>query len=223
MPYITTPFDTWSMLLCLLTLHLYLNYKAVRAVSMQSLNRQRACILMSTLIENGHVLTPAQVKNQEEIFSQGSNMKWKTCQTHGTCHIGVSLQTLLQSMGMQSSQTGSFKDLDNLSELLNLFKDQHYLLWHDVRTTNTSVVLKQEASPLDHVKAWTHALILANEIQHGPRDVTAPWMMTTIMNTLDKSNSLFTTHLAAIKAAGWDLSIPHMETKSGSRISIAQY
>ena len=89
----------------LLTLHLTLNYAAVRSVQMTSLNRQRANIAFSTLLESDgalvslvpssvqgekereeeeeeerrgewKVLTPAQVAQRESIFERDGILKW---------------------------------------------------------------------------------------------------------------------------------------------------
>jgi len=223
-PYITTPFNTWSTLLFLLTLHLFLNYKAVRAVSMHSLNRQRTGILMSNLISGRKILTPSQVSQQEQIFSRGALLKWKSHQPTSTCEIGVSLQKLLQSIATASSHTGAFKDLDVFPKLCALFRKHQYILWYDQRTSSTIIVLKQEAGTLDQIRAWTHALVLAENISKLPRDkpYDAPWLMSAIGTALEATNLLFDTHLAAIRSAGWDLSIPHLETRSGTRISFKQ-
>ncbi|RDW60327.1 RUS1 family protein [Aspergillus mulundensis] len=94
---------TWLTLILLLTMHLSLNYAAVRSVQMTTLNRQRANIIFSSLLSSDpdfadfvsnpnhqderslqqkHIgrqvkpLTPAQVAKQERIFDAGSALKW---------------------------------------------------------------------------------------------------------------------------------------------------
>lgn len=100
--YITSLPATWISLLILLTLHLTLNYAAVRSVQMTSLNRQRANIAFSTLLESDgalaslfpssvqggreegeeeerkewEILTPAQVAQRESIFERDGILKW---------------------------------------------------------------------------------------------------------------------------------------------------
>ncbi|KAL4808539.1 vitamin B6 photo-protection and homoeostasis-domain-containing protein [Aspergillus unguis] len=99
---------TWLTLLVLLALHLSLNYAAVRSVQMTTLNRQRANIVLSTLLssdrdlpglveseqlpeqllqEEKHdrqgdrqmaVLSPAQVAQHERIFDAGGALRWHT-------------------------------------------------------------------------------------------------------------------------------------------------
>ncbi|PLB36353.1 RUS1 family protein [Aspergillus candidus] len=122
--HITSYTATWISLITLLTVHLGMNYAAVRAVQMTSLNRQRANIVFSTLLNSDfgqphsaapdttadttpanhpphwHICTPAQAAKQERIFSRGSILKWTTAQTVstvGTCQIGLSLHQFITS------------------------------------------------------------------------------------------------------------------------------
>ncbi|KAI2919733.1 hypothetical protein CBS63078_2830 [Aspergillus niger] len=95
---------TWICLLMLQALHLSLNYAAVRSVQMTSLNRQRANIVFSTLLntdpdltrllhpepskqqqtpaQHSHqppswkTLTPAQVSKKEKIFETDGILRW---------------------------------------------------------------------------------------------------------------------------------------------------
>lgn len=104
---------TWITLILLLTLHLCLNYAAVRSVQMTTLNRQRANIVFSTLLSSDpdfpslasnqeqqrqeqkrqqnaketqkvSILTPAQVSKQERIFNAGGALNWYTSKSTGS-------------------------------------------------------------------------------------------------------------------------------------------
>jgi hypothetical protein len=114
---------TWVALLTLLALHLSLNYAAVRSVQMTSLNRQRANIALSALLDSDSqinlqhstiakepdfdspteltVLTPAQVSSQERIFHRADALQW-TSPTQGStrylgsAEIGISLDTFFK-------------------------------------------------------------------------------------------------------------------------------
>ncbi|KAF7116378.1 hypothetical protein CNMCM5793_004622 [Aspergillus hiratsukae] len=102
---------TWAGLLLLLSVHLGMNYAAVRAVQMTSLNRQRANIVFSTMLEADPALdlhslglsretdhatplsrqpslstsrpppTPAAVSKQEKIFESDGILKWTSTST----------------------------------------------------------------------------------------------------------------------------------------------
>ncbi|GLA10115.1 hypothetical protein AnigIFM60653_001500 [Aspergillus niger] len=101
---VTSFSTTWICLLILQALHLSLNYAAVRSVQMTSLNRQRANIVFSTLLntdpdltrllhpepskqqqtpaQHSHqppswkTLTPAQVSKKEKIFETDGILRW---------------------------------------------------------------------------------------------------------------------------------------------------
>ncbi|KGO76843.1 Protein of unknown function DUF647 [Penicillium italicum] len=121
--HITSFSTTWLILLILLALHLSMNYAAVRAVQMTSLNRQRANIVFSALLasdktltldldldpttltpckKDSTILTPAQVAKHERIFPRDGALQWtqhsgtRTITHHlGTAQIGVSMSTFL--------------------------------------------------------------------------------------------------------------------------------
>ncbi|PLB46949.1 DUF647 domain protein [Aspergillus steynii IBT 23096] len=101
---VTSYTATWIALVMLLTLHLSLNYAAVRSVQMTSLNRQRTNIVFSTLFESDPdfntkgfgssnqvkereqdmgsdqtkwcILSPAEVARQERIFETNGILRW---------------------------------------------------------------------------------------------------------------------------------------------------
>ncbi|KAJ5789406.1 uncharacterized protein N7518_006417 [Penicillium psychrosexuale] len=109
-----------------------MNYAAVRAVQMTSLNRQRANIVFSALLDSDSslalaldlnlnlgatptttlekkstllTLTPAQVAQHERIFHQDGALQWTqhtTTQHLGSAQIGVSMSTFLRSCGSSS-------------------------------------------------------------------------------------------------------------------------
>ncbi|KAF7597454.1 hypothetical protein BBP40_003701 [Aspergillus hancockii] len=104
--HVTSYTATWISLILLLTMHLGFNYAAVRSVQMTSLNRQRANIAFSTILDsdpdlnlenanliqqahstsnrkgvtqakpNWHIPTPAQAAKQEKIFETNGILKW---------------------------------------------------------------------------------------------------------------------------------------------------
>ncbi|KAJ0420650.1 DUF647 domain protein [Aspergillus carlsbadensis] len=108
--YITSFVATWFTLLALLTLHLSLNYTAVRAVQMTTLNRQRANIVFSSMLSSDpdfallssdqsqdqhnyaepgdqterhlHIPSLAQVSRQERIFDASGTLKWSPHHHH---------------------------------------------------------------------------------------------------------------------------------------------
>ncbi|KUM60306.1 hypothetical protein ACN42_g6833 [Penicillium freii] len=163
---------TWLLLLILLALHLSMNYIAVRAVQMTSLNRQRANIVFSALLDSDRglalelaldpttptpsskkwtILTPAQVSKHEHIFHRDGALQWtQHSSTHtttnhlGSAHIGVSMSTFLGGSG--SGKTSFTRTLP-LQRLAAVFANEFYILFL-VPLSNTEGNAKWHASIL---------------------------------------------------------------------------
>ena len=99
--HVTGLTTTWIALLALLALHLSLNYAAVRAVQMTSLNRQRANIVLSSLFESDAELnlsleTQSSPNAAKSLFGQ-TNPQSKTPQaSRGTYKILTPAQVASQ-------------------------------------------------------------------------------------------------------------------------------
>lgn len=147
---------TWFALFVLLSLHLSLNYAAVRSVQMNTLNRQRANIVFSHLLPSDpgfadlvydeepkqeqkqmpasiSMLSPAQVAKQERIFETGGALSLysssQTPQVLGTCQIGVSLHDFLSQSCTALSGSNSLLTSLPLEEIASLFNDEEYILF----------------------------------------------------------------------------------------------
>jgi hypothetical protein len=59
----------WIWMFILLGIHLWTNYRAVRAVQMRTLNRQRAQIVVEEYLQSGTILVPETVAKRERILS----------------------------------------------------------------------------------------------------------------------------------------------------------
>lgn len=215
---------TWSTLILLLAVHLATNHAAVRAVTMRSLNRQRANIVFSTLVGSEIILTPQQVSDRERIFEADGVLRWGTRQKLGYCRIGVKMQDLLKNVGSADTASGSFQHLTtDLSDLLNLFHREKYLLWYDSDTSMATAVIRQGATPIDLLKAWTHALLIARHVKlFGAQSLKARSQastLSTLHKTLIHTQHLFEKNTALLREAGWDLGIAAIETRSGNRIA----
>lgn len=182
---------TWILLLILLSTHLFLNTAAIRAVKLRTINRQRANMLFSTLVETGKIQTPKDIASKERIFESrgGSVLRWETGSILGHCEFGVPLGELVDCLpSRHQSHSTSRRRTDSTSKphggidlatLTTLFHDQQYILWcqpysssFSSTSTTTSpqnpiklkilVVLKQGITPESQLKAWYHALLLSH-------------------------------------------------------------
>ncbi|KAF2642465.1 DUF647-domain-containing protein [Massarina eburnea CBS 473.64] len=218
--WLTTSFLTWSALLALLGLHLFLNWLGVRAVKMNSLNRQRANIAFSKLVEDDKVLSPAEVSDREIIFEKrrGSVLRWNGESILGHCRFGVSIKTLLASLAKEklNETTGSMSlEEVSLSELTHLFRNEQYLLWYRILPSTelqVLVVLKDGIDARGQLRAWYHGLLLARRLR-APSHTAS---------TLENTRMTFDGYAKRLTEAEWDLNIPVMETSSGLRVKTGE-
>jgi len=123
--HITTTLATWSALLILLAIHLCTNYLAVRAVTMRTINRQRANLVFSSYLEssydpssvttrirpeNAKTLRPREVSSKERIFERDGVIRWNGSTIIGRCVLGVALKAVFDTFpqAVLKSQTGSY-------------------------------------------------------------------------------------------------------------------
>ncbi|KAI9788825.1 MAG: hypothetical protein M1835_002049 [Candelina submexicana] len=217
--HITTPFATWSSLILLLSIHLATNHAAVRAVSMHTLNRQRANIVFSTLLDKGIVLTPDEVSKQERIFEWDGALRWCSGECIGKCLIGVELKVLLNLLGGEThKQTGAVRGLELiLTRLFRIFEHEEYILSYDQRRRKAVIVLKEGVSAVSQLKAWVHALMLVK----GQEKITSAGKLEAQLNmTVKEISRRFEDDVERLKAVGWDVDVAALETLSGSRITV---
>jgi hypothetical protein len=203
----------------LLTIHLSMNYAAVRAVSLRSLNRQRANIVLSHLLTHDKVLTPQGVSQRERIFERDSILRWSDGQAIGYGQLGVSFGTVIRSLGVSSEKTGAVQlRSQDLSQLLNLYKDEGYVLWFDTMLSTAYITLKQGSSSESHLKAWCQALLIAKDSENTPgRSYSNNFDL--IATSFARTTRLFDEgYPRRLQAEGWDLTIAALETHSGSRL-----
>ncbi|KAF1973192.1 DUF647-domain-containing protein [Bimuria novae-zelandiae CBS 107.79] len=222
--WVSTPMATWTMLVALLSTHLATNYAAVKSVSMRSLNRQRANILLSKLLQDGRILSPPEVSTRERIFERDGVLRWTDDSILGHCRIGVSLENLISQTGQRHRRSGSLHmQAIKLSDIVRLYQDEGYLLWSC--GSNAMIVLKQDCTPTDQLKAWTQALLLArrrtqdSKPKDGEHD-TSGALLAELRSALEEAQKLFNTYESQLRDAGWDLDVAVLETRPGVRIQI---
>tara|TARA_R110002003_G_scaffold38_9_gene2351 strand:- start:1612 stop:2265 length:654 start_codon:yes stop_codon:yes gene_type:complete len=211
----------------LLSIHLATNYAAVRAVSMRCLNRQRANIVFSNLLQHGLVLTPTDVSLRERVFERDGVLRWANDNVVGYCKVGVSLNMLLNRIGQRHKRTGSL-DLHavKLPELMDIFASEAYILWYTDADSEALIVLREGCTPIDQLKAWAHALLLASRMRgpgSKPEDDDASPVETRLAEmrrTLKDTSDLFAQYAEKLKQIGWELNIAALETRAGVRAQI---
>jgi hypothetical protein len=138
--HVTSRSATWSTLLFLLSIHLWTNYRAVRAVRMRTLNRQRANIIFSSYLQSLRdggpyeerrkfwlktgqrverddmkykLPSPKEVSIKERIFELDGVMRWHGSVIMGHCALGVPLKDILDNVcpSTRHPTTGSYSSI----------------------------------------------------------------------------------------------------------------
>lgn len=207
-------------MLVLLSIHLSMNHAAVRAVSMKSLNRQRANIVFSHLLAYDKVLTPQDVSRRERIFEKDGVLRGAHNQVIGHSQIGVSLQVLIRALSRGSRTAESFTlHGSELARLVELYRSEYYILWFDWETRTVYIVLKQGTTAQSQLKAWCQGLLIAQraaDISGEKESGTSRFAV--LAASLEQTTKRFDEDALRLRAASWDLDICALETRSGTRL-----
>ncbi|KAK7452991.1 hypothetical protein CaCOL14_005161 [Colletotrichum acutatum] len=233
--FLTDETLSWIVLFVLLGVHLLLNWRGVRAVHSRQLNRQRANIALSALFSKDEVLTPLKVSHRELIFEKrrGEVFRWNSGPVFGHCKYGVPLKTLLEALAYGKTHEMSFQlSSVDLYTLMDAFDREEYVLWCQLSTAANDaasrikviVVLKEGVTPRSQLKAWFHGLLLARRLsgQEEANLVRAEFdqqaMLCHVEESLQIANEKYELYARRLASAGWNIEVPVLETRAGSRI-----
>lgn len=164
------------------------------------------------------------MSSQERIFETDGALRWTDDSVIGRCKIGISLNLLLNHMGRRHKRTGSL-DLHamKLSDLTDIFADEQYILGFSDADYEASIVLKEGCAPVNQLKAWAQALLLAQRVrsQSLEQDDASPGRrLADLRRTLKDANEVFDKYAKVLEGEGWDLDVAALETRAGSRIQL---
>lgn len=218
MSHVTSRKTTWMVLLLLLTVHLVMNYLAVRSVILTTLNRQRATIVYSHYRAKGGVLSPFQAACRERIFEHSGTIRdVATGSRLGTCRICCSFSEFLHLSGLDRRQKADTNSRSP-TQILSIFQDERYLLcpgpdFSKTRRRMVVICFKENAGPEDHLKAWLHAYeVIALHAQRPKEDTKSIPIGGTIDTSLQAIRVAFPNLLTELKHKGWD-------TKNGTIVT----
>lgn len=230
--WVTTPFATWTTLILLLSIHLETNRRAVRAVKMRTINRQRATLVYHHL-RKGHVPTPAEISKQERIFERDGVLRGSNGEILGYCTIGAPMSRFIGVLATQNNPKTSSSMLPEsiLQKILQIFHDRQYVMWSEklAKPSHLSVMIKTDAAPADLLVAWWHALELASDVDNDSKSKRSggsaqagdiPYQIQQMTRTAESAALLFEQYHNQLREDGWDLDLGALEIPSSGRISI---
>uniref|UniRef100_A0A8C3W3Y7 RUS family member 1 n=1 Tax=Catagonus wagneri TaxID=51154 RepID=A0A8C3W3Y7_9CETA len=189
--------DRPSLSLCcfflLTALHVYANYRAVRALVMETLNEGRLWLVLKHFLQTGEVLGPAAANRMEPLWTGF----WPSL----FLSLGVPLHRLTSSVL-------------ELQQLVEGHREPYLLRWDQPRN-QVQVVLSPMAGPETILRAATHGLLLGalrgegplpgeldelrNRVRAGPENES--WVV--VKDTHRVLDKLFPKFLKGLQDAGW--------------------
>ncbi|KAK6347645.1 hypothetical protein TWF718_005484 [Orbilia javanica] len=209
---VTSKTATWASMLFLIAVHLWTNYRAVKAVTMVTLNRQRANFVMSTFAETGVMLTPKDVARQERIFERDGVLRWSDGAIVGWAVIG----TKLSSIVARKPASGSL----SLAEVAKACPTEQYMLWFGdkLRDIRVCICLENGCTPAGQFRAWMHGLLSAKLLSdRRSQAVTESDALQALVDAKRRLDAIFEEFLEKAAEAGWDTGDPQLETSSSYR------
>ncbi|KAK6498001.1 hypothetical protein TWF506_004245 [Arthrobotrys conoides] len=209
---VTSKTATWASMLFLIAVHLWTNYRAVKAVTMVTLNRQRANSVMSTFAETGVMLTPKDVARQERIFERDGVLRWCDGTIVGWGVIGTNLSSIVARRPASDSLS--------LVEVAKACPTEQYMLWFGdkLRDIRVCICLENGCTPAGQFKAWMHGLLSAKLLSdRRSQAVTESDALQALVDAKRQLDGIFEEFLEKAAEAGWDIGDPQLETSSSYR------
>lgn len=196
----------WILMIFLAGIHLAMNYHAVRAVKMRSLNRQRATIVFREWLETGTVLSPDQAAERESILRKGrGNLSSKSGDYTGYCDFGTYGE--LMSWNPRGYHRYDFET------------DEYFMaIWHRGGYFYMRIALK-EGTAKNPLSAWfdavNHAYHFDSALKDGLQSHYENEMPLGYVSE-EQKEVIF----AALTKAGWDLDTNAVETRLPVRVRV---
>ncbi|KAL4896454.1 vitamin B6 photo-protection and homoeostasis-domain-containing protein [Aspergillus ambiguus] len=244
---VSAPRATWLALLGLLAVHLRLNYAAVRAVQLSSLNRHRATLVFSALLAADPAVRDCCVRpcgpdGEELRLSPPSPSSTAPAPAGGPLALtpreiarrerifapgdrlfwtdGTELGRC--RIGVSLAEVGLGRTRVPLGRLATLFRDEAYMLFGGGEPGSWTVVLKTGCTARARLKAWMQALLVAWVLSvAGEKKNEGDRVLDVVAATLAFLNehARMDRYLEALERAGWDVDVAALETRPGRRIT----
>ncbi|XP_025271751.3 RUS family member 1 isoform X1 [Canis lupus dingo] len=187
------PSFSLSCFFFLTALHIYANYRAVRALVLETLNEDRLRLVLKHFLQRGEVLDPTSANQMEPLWTGF----WPSL----SLSLGVPLHRLISSVF-------------ELQQLVEGHQEPYLLHW-DKSKSQVQVVLSQKAGPETILRAATHGLVLEALQGDGPLPRELEELRNRVLAGADKESwviikethqvldKLFPKFLKGLQDAGW--------------------
>ncbi|KAJ4726878.1 protein root UVB sensitive 2, chloroplastic-like [Melia azedarach] len=158
-------------------IHVYSVVEEMRAVPVNTLNSQRAAMIVADFVKTGRISSPADLRYREDLLFPG-----RIIEDAGSVQVGRALHKVVKPSKMK--------------ELKELFAEEKFILSRGNKWTD--MVLEQNASGEDALRGWLVAAYAASmeKSSHDPS-------LSVLQDAYEKMNSVFTPFLSGLRAKGW--------------------
>ncbi|KAL2901105.1 Protein root UVB sensitive 3 [Bienertia sinuspersici] len=140
----------WFSFLSLTMFHMYANYKAVRCLSLDTLNGERSSLLVQYFMKTGQVLSAEKISVEEHVLPLWLN-PWsaKTFKClHSCIRLGVKVSSL------------NHAEMEDLFCCAGSYKKAKYILLE--KKGKISIIMHKDSMPVEILQSYMHALVMAN-------------------------------------------------------------
>eukprot|EP00455_Lapot_gusevi_P006618 TRINITY_DN12824_c0_g1_i2.p1 TRINITY_DN12824_c0_g1~~TRINITY_DN12824_c0_g1_i2.p1 ORF type:complete len:301 (-),score=38.73 TRINITY_DN12824_c0_g1_i2:37-939(-) len=119
----------------LCAVHLFANWKSLRALNLRILNGDRLALIVSKFVSSSRILSPAEINQQESLFS------FKRKSDIFDLHFGATIECAVSSAS-------------EFSRLVDFYHNEKYLLniRNEQGRLQVYVVVRQDATAIDNIK-----------------------------------------------------------------------
>ncbi|KAL3701917.1 hypothetical protein R1sor_019939 [Riccia sorocarpa] len=184
----------WVSFLTLTAFHMYANYRAVRSLSLTSLNPNRTQLLLEAFTSSGKVLSPSEVASVENVLPQISGLspfKLFRRSTPWTICFGSRISSLNPHTEWEPF----------IRMLIQRYGKERYMV--AIKGNTVHIILHQNSSSMDCLRAFVHALYLRKVLERnqttgsgGSTDSAEIECLTWMNSTYDRFENL-------LRASGW--------------------
>lgn len=209
----------WCVFLILTMLHIWANYRGMVLLKLKSLNKKRAQIALSKVIDECSNKISMAVNTNVSSLPPSPKISPHDAEQM-ILHMILTPNEVSESilpnlilifrrklyLGVKISELFKYNHQNSDLSLFQLFWDEKYLLW--LHKQRVYVSLRWDAQQRDELKAFLHALILQNYLATignsvMMKSVTMISMTKTVVDTLYGDGLVF---LNAMGSRGWDIS-----------------
>lgn len=158
----------WNVFFILTVMHLYANYRAVRALKINKFNTERLNYVIKEYLLNGNIALPEDANRNESVLLGTGISSKKLCGC--SIKLGYSIEKLTKL-----EQLYPFE----LQLLTHLYRKRKYLIIVSMKSQEIYVLLQKNVSTPELLEAYFHAVI---------QGITASYVLNRKLTILQKNN-----------------------------------